>query len=58
MVSLETEGQGSSAGAGDPAPAHLVVRVGKRRFVAVLEGAAGKAAVDDFALAVAAPHET
>jgi hypothetical protein len=58
MVSLETEGQGSSTGAGDPASAHLVVRVGKRRFVAVLEGAAGKAAGDDFVLAVESPHET
>ena len=58
MVSLETEGQGSTTAAGDHSSAHLVVRVGDRRFVADLEGAAGQAAVDDFALAVEAPHET
>lgn len=50
MVSLETEGRERSDGA-DSATSHLVVRVGNRRFVATLEGAAGKAAVDDFALA-------
>ena len=58
MVSLETEGLEGSTGSGDPASSRLVVRVGNRQFVAVLEGAAGKAAVDDFALAVVAPHET
>ena len=58
MVNLETEGQDGSIGAGDPSSTHLVVRVGNRRFLAVLEGAAGKAAVDDFVLAVESPHET
>ena len=57
MVSLETEGQGSSTTAGDHSSAHLVVRVGRRKYVAVLDGAAGQAAVDDFALAVEARHE-
>ena len=58
MVSLETQGLERSTGSGDPASSRLVVRIGNRRFVAVLEGAAGKAAVNDFALAVEAPHET
>ena len=57
MVSLETEGVERSTGAGDAASSRLTVRVGNRRFVAVLEGAAGRAAVDDFALAVEAPHD-
>jgi hypothetical protein len=58
MVSLETEGLEGSVASGGPASSRLVVRVGNRRFVAVLEGPAGKAAVDDFALAVQAPHDT
>lgn len=58
MVSLETEGLEGSVASDGPASSRLVVRVGNRRFVAVLEGPAGKAAVDDFALAVQAPHET
>jgi len=56
MVSLETEGPQDSSAVSDPSASHLVVRVGNRRFVADLEGAAGKAAVDDFAHAVEAPH--
>ena len=56
IVSLETEGLVGRTGVDDPATSHLVVRVGNRRFVAMLEGAAGKAAVDDFVLAVEAPH--
>ena len=58
MVSLETDDLEGGTASGDPASSRLVVRVGNRRFVAVLEGPAGKAAVDDFALAVQAPHET
>lgn len=57
-VSLETEGKTGSTGAGEASPSHLVVRVGNRRFLAELEGAAGKAAVDDFVLAFESPHET
>jgi hypothetical protein len=57
-VTLETEGQDGSDGAGEPSSSQLVVRVGNRRFLAVLEGAAGKAAVDDFVLAIESPRET
>ena len=57
-VSLETEGKAGSTGDSDASSSQLVVRVGNRQFLAELEGAAGKAAVDDFILAFESPHQT
>ncbi len=56
-VRLETGGGAGSTATGDPSTSRLVVRVGERRFLAALEGAAGKAAVDDFVLAFESPHQ-